>query len=161
MLRMSSVQLGFEISKWCQECIDEGIRWGFRGFVFVMTWTSSAFLCYFDRDWLRKAVFELPPSSSINAVFTVFPALSHDKFFRSSYYWKEWCSGKRSQRWKQLLPPFGRFRTTTPVLIHIWLATIEQCLKKHTRGAFFVLEAICQISRSHRPKIDEFTCIEL
>ena len=51
----------------------------------------------------------------------------------------------------------SRFRTVTPVWIHIWWWNDAQSLMLHRRGALLFFKVIRQISRSHTPlKIVEF-----
>ena len=46
----------------------------------------------------------------------------------------------------------SRFRTLTPVWIHIWQWNHAHSWKQHRRGALLFLKVICQISRSHGSK---------
>ena len=52
--------------------------------------------------------------------------------------------------------PNFRFRTVTPVWIHIWWWNDTHSLMLLRRGALLFLKVIRQISRSHRAKIAEF-----
>ena len=46
----------------------------------------------------------------------------------------------------------SRFRTLTPVWIHIWQWNHAHSWKQHRRGALLFFKVICQISRSHSSK---------
>ena len=46
----------------------------------------------------------------------------------------------------------SRFRTLTPVWIHIWQWNHAHSWKQHRRGALLFFKVICQISRSHGSK---------
>ena len=46
----------------------------------------------------------------------------------------------------------SRFRTLTPVWIHIWQWNHAHSWKQHGRGALLFFKVICQISRSHGSK---------
>ena len=52
--------------------------------------------------------------------------------------------------------PNFRFRTVTPVWIHIWWWNDTYSLMLHRRGALLFFKVIRQISRSHGTKIAEF-----
>ena len=50
----------------------------------------------------------------------------------------------------------SRFRTVTPVWIHIWQWNHAYSLKWHRRGALLFFKIICQISRSNGAKYRRF-----
>ena len=59
--------------------------------------------------------------------------------------------GQRSKvKITEVKTPFSRFRTVTPVWIHICQWNDAQSLMLHRRGALLFFKVICQISRSHR-----------
>ena len=61
--------------------------------------------------------------------------------------------GQRSKvKVTEVMTPFSRFRTVTPVWIHIWWWNDAQNLMLLRRGALLFFKVICQISRSHGSK---------
>ena len=55
--------------------------------------------------------------------FTMFPLSYHHEIFRSYHQWQKWCPCKRSRskvKVTEVITQFSRFRTITPVWIHIW-----------------------------------------
>ena len=62
--------------------------------------------------------------------------------------------GQRSKvKVTEVTTQFNRFRTVTPVWIHIWWWNDTYCLMLLRRGALLFLKVIRQISRSHGAKI--------
>ena len=59
--------------------------------------------------------------------------------------------GQRS-RSQEVNTQLSRFRTVTPVWIHIWQWNHAHSWKQHRRGALLFFKVICQISRSHGSK---------
>ena len=58
--------------------------------------------------------------------------------------------GQRSKiKLAEVMTPFSRFRTVTPVWIHIWRWNDAQSLMMFRRGMLLFFKVICQISRSH------------
>ena len=58
--------------------------------------------------------------------------------------------GQRSKvKVTEVMTPLSRFRTVTPVWIHIWWWNDAQTLMLLRRGTLLFLKVICQISRSH------------
>ena len=58
--------------------------------------------------------------------------------------------GQRSKiKATEVMTPLSRFRTVTPVSIHIWRSNYAQSLMLLRRGALLFSKVICQISRSH------------
>ena len=89
------------------------------------------------------------------ALFTMFPSSYHPEIFRSYYHWPMWCPCKRSRskvKVTEVMTPFSRFRTVTPVWIHIWWWNVAQSLMLLRRGALLFFKVIRQISRSHGSK---------
>ena len=82
----------------------------------------------------------------------------------NSFHWKNVklevlsCCTKFHERLKKslILIEIGHFHTVAPVRIHRWLWNDVQSLKYHRRGALLFFKVICQISRSHETKIDDF-----
>ena len=62
--------------------------------------------------------------------------------------------GQRSKvKVTEVMTPLSRFRTVTPVWIHIWRWNDAQSLMFLRRGALLFFKVIRQISRSHETKI--------
>ena len=61
---------------------------------------------------------------SVRHTFLImFPSSYHHDIFRSYYQWQKWCPCKRSRskvEVTEVTTQFNRFRTVTPVWIHIW-----------------------------------------
>ena len=65
--------------------------------------------------------------------------------------------GQRSKvKVTEVMTPFSCFWTVTPVWIHIWQWNYAQSLMLLRRGALLYFKVICQISRSHGPKNQQF-----
>ena len=65
--------------------------------------------------------------------------------------------GQRSKvKVTEVMTPFSRFRTISPVWIHIWQWNDAQCLMILRRGALLFFKVIHQISRSHGSKNRRF-----
>ena len=65
--------------------------------------------------------------------------------------------GQRSKvKVTEVMTPLSRFRTVTPVWIHIWQWNDAHSLIMLRRGALLYLQVICQISRSHSSKRRRF-----
>ena len=61
--------------------------------------------------------------------------------------------GQRSKvKVTEVMTPFSRFRTVTPVWIHIWWWNVAQSLMLPRIGALLFFKVIRQISRSHGSK---------
>ena len=81
--------------------------------------------------------------------FTMFPSSYHPKIFRRDYQWRKWCPCKRSRSEVKGRGNRGRFRTVTPVWIHIWWWNDAQSLMLLRRGSLLFFKVNHQISRSH------------
>ena len=84
--------------------------------------------------------------------FTMFLSSYHHEIFRSYYHWQKWCPCKRSRsevKVTEVMTSLSRFRTVTPVWIHIWWWNDAQSLMLLRRGALLFFKVIRQISRSH------------
>ena len=93
--------------------------------------------------------------SVCHTFFTMFPSSYHHEIFRSYYYGQKWCWCKRSRskvKVTEVNTQLGRFRTLTPVWIHIWQWNHAHSWKQHRRGALLFFKVIHQISRSHGSK---------
>ena len=78
----------------------------------------------------------------------------HPEIFRSYYHWQTWCPCKSSRsevtgEGHKGQTQLCRFRTITPVWIHIWQWNDAQSLMLLRRGALLFIKVIRQISRSH------------
>ena len=63
------------------------------------------------------------------------------------------CQGQRSKvKVTEVNTQLSRFRTLTPVWIHIWQWNHAHSWKQHRRGALLFFKVIRQISRSHGSK---------
>ena len=99
--------------------------------------------------------------SVCHTFLTMFPSSYHHKIFRSYYQWQKWRPCKRSRsevkgQGHRGHDPNFRFRTVTPVWIHIWWWNDTYSLMLLRRGALLFFKVIRQISRSHGAKIAEF-----
>ena len=86
---------------------------------------------------------------------TMFPSSYHHEIFRSYYQWWKWCPCKRSRsevKVTEVTTQLNRFRTVTPVWIHIWWWNDTYSLMLLRRGALLFFKVIRQISRSHGAK---------
>ena len=86
---------------------------------------------------------------------TMFPSSYHHEIFRSYYQWQKWrpCKRLRSKvKVAEVRTQLYRFRTVTPVWIHIWWRNDAYSLIMLRRGALLFFKVIRQISRSHGSK---------
>ena len=86
---------------------------------------------------------------------TMFPSSYHHEIFRSYYEWQKWRPCKRSRskvKVTEVATQLYRFRTVTPVWIHIWWWNDGYSLIMLRRGALLFFKVIRQISRSHGAK---------
>ena len=86
---------------------------------------------------------------------TMFPSSYHHEIFRSYYQWQKWRPCKRSRskvKVTEVTTQLYRFRTVTPVWIHIWWWNDAYSLIMLRRGALLFFKVIHQISRSHGSK---------
>ena len=99
--------------------------------------------------------------SVCHTFLTMFPSSYHHEIFRSCYQWQKWRPCKRSRsevkgQGHRGHDPNFRFRTVTPVWIHIWWWNDTYSLMLLRWGALLFFKVIRQISRSHGAKIAEF-----
>ena len=93
--------------------------------------------------------------SVCHTFLTMFSSSYHHEIFRSYYHWRKWCPCKRSRskvKVTEVTTQLNRFRTVTPVWIHIWWWNHAYGLMILRRGALLFFKVICQISRSHGSK---------
>ena len=113
------------------------------------TTPRAIFSC--DQAALRTLLSVCP--SVCHTFFTMFPSSYHPEIFRRYYHWLTWCPCKRSKvKVTEVITPFSRFRTVTPVWIHICWWNVAQSLMLLRRGALLFFKVIHQISRSHGSK---------
>ena len=125
--------------------------------------TPKIFFCYYYYylfflaatkqlyDWFSPSVC----LSVRHTFFTMFPSLYHHEIFRSYHQWQKWRPCKRSRskfKVTEVNTQLNRFRTVTPVWIHIWWWNDAYSLMMLRRGALLFLKVIRQISRSHGSK---------
>ena len=91
--------------------------------------------------------------SVCHTFLTMFPSSYHHEIFRSYYQWQKWrpCTRSRSKV-TEVTTQLNRFRTVTPVWIHIWWWDDAYSLIMLRRGALLFFKVIRQISRSHGSK---------
>ena len=122
--------------------------------------TARGAICLFIAA--NKQLYEwFSPSvcPSVTPFFTMFPSSYHHETFMSHYQWQKWCPCKRSRsevngqvKVTEATAQLNRFRTVTPVWIHIWWWNDVYSLIMLRRGALMFLRVIRQISRSHGSK---------
>ena len=81
--------------------------------------------------------------SVCHTFFTMFPSSYHHEIFRSYYHGQKWCPCKRSRskvKVTEVNTRLSRFRTLTPVWIHIWQWNYAHSWKQHRRGALLFLQ---------------------
>ena len=102
-------------------------------------------------EWFSPSVCLSVCPSVRHTFLTMFPSSYHHEIFRSYYQWQKWRPCKRwGQRSKvEGTTQLNRFRTVTPVWIHIWWWNDAYSLIMLRRGALVFFKVIRQISRSH------------
>ena len=113
------------------------------------------------RPSVRPSVRLSVRPSVCHTFLTMFPSSYHHEIFRSYYQWQKWRPCKRSRsevkgQGHRGHDPNFRFRTVTPVWIHIWWWNDTYSSMLLRRGALLFFKVIRQISRSHGAKIAEF-----
>ena len=76
--------------------------------------------CFLDAT---KQLYEWFSPSVRHTSLTMFPSSYHHEIFWSYYLWQRWRQYKRSRSWvkvTEVKTQLSRFRTVTPVWIHIW-----------------------------------------
>ena len=116
-------------------------------------------LCFFCRCSRLNKVSYIILRRSVCTSVTPFSPCSHHRIImkfsgvitmvRSDVHAK----GQRSKvNVTEVNTQLSRFRTLTPVWIHIWQWNHAHSWKQHRRGALLFFKVICQISRSHGSK---------
>ena len=138
-LKLSSAKMVAILSRrWCVNCPLEDVA------------------VFFSCD--QAAIYWFSPSvrpSVCHTFFTMFPSSYYHEIFRSYYHGQKWCPCKRSRskvKVTEVNTQLSRFRTLTPVLIHIWQWNHAYSWKQQRRGALLFFKVIRQISRSHGSK---------
>ena len=106
-------------------------------------------------EWFSPSVRLSVRLSVCHTFLTMFPSSYHHEIFRSYYQWQKWRPCKRSRskvKVTEVTTPPNRFRTVTPVWIHIWWWNDAYSLIMLRRGALLFFKVIRQISRSHGSK---------
>ena len=114
--------------------------------------TKQLYKWYFPSVCLSVCLSIHP--SVCHTFFTMFQSSYHE-IFRSYYHGQKWCLCKRSRskvKVTEVNTQLSRFRTLTPVWIHIWQWNHAHSWKQHRRGALLFFKVIHQISRSHGSK---------
>ena len=110
-------------------------------------------------EWFSPSVRPSVRLSVRHTFLTMSPSSYHHEIFRSYYQWQQWRPCKRSKskvKVTEVATQLNRFRTVTPVWIHIWWWNDAYSLIMLRRGALLFFKVIRQISRSHDSKIVEF-----
>ena len=103
-------------------------------------------------EWFSPSVRPSVCPSVCHTFLTMFPSSYHHEIFRSYYQWQKWRPCKRSRSKVKVTTQLNRFRTVTPVWIHIWWWNDAYSLIVLRRGALLFFKVIRQISRSHGSK---------
>ena len=91
--------------------------------------------------WLVQSVRPSVCLSVCHTFFTMFPSSYHHEIFRSYYHGQKWCPCKRSKvKVTEVNTQLSRFRTLTPVWIHIWQWNHAHSWKQHRRGALLFFQ---------------------
>ena len=108
------------------------------------------------RPSVRPSVrLSVRPSVRPSHLFDYVPIIVSSWNFRSYYQWQKWRPCKRSRskvKVTEVTTQLNRFRTVTPVWIHIWWWNDAYSLIMPRRGALLFFKVIHQISRSHGSK---------
>ena len=116
---------------------------------------EQIFKCDQAALWMVQSVRPSVRLSVCHTFLTMFPSSYHHEIFRSYYQWQKWCPCKRSRskvKVTEVTTQLNRFRTVTPVWIHMWWWNNAYSLIMLRRGALLFFKVIRQISRSHGSK---------
>ena len=97
--------------------------------------------------------------SVCHTFFTMFPSSYHHEIFRSYYHGQKWCPCKRSGskvKVTEVNTQLSRFRTLTPVWIHIWQWNHAHSWKQHRRGTYCFSRSSVKFQGHTALKIAEF-----
>ena len=135
----------------------------------VLTWEGKVFADAAETDWKHKVTPEwgdlmcywtvfLAATKQLNEWYFLSVCLSHlfdyVPIIVSSWNFQELSLGTRvrSMQKVKVTAQLNRFRTVTPVWIHIWWWNDTYSLMLLRRGALLFLKVIRQFSRSHGSK---------
>ena len=121
-----------------------------RGVTYDCMGMVDIFSC--DKELSKKTFLFLwvCPSVRPSHLFTMFPSSHHYENFRSYYQMTDVMSMQKAKvKVTEVKTQFSRFRTVTPVWIHIWWWNDAQSLILLRRGALLFFKVIRRISRSH------------
>ena len=93
--------------------------------------------------------------SVCHTFLTMFLSSYHHEMFRSYYQWQKWCPCKRSRskvKVPEVTNQLNRFRTVTPVWIHMWWWNHAYGLMILRKGALLFCKVIRQMSMSNGSK---------
>ena len=132
--------------------------------IVLKAWDLAHFLAYISQGVTSAYIFSCDQAavwlvlsvcpSVRHTFFTMFPSSYHPEIFRTYNQWQKWRPCKRSRskvKVTEVNTQLNRFRTVTPVWIHIWWWNDAYSLMMLRRGALF-FKVIRQISRSHGSK---------
>ena len=97
--------------------------------------------------------------SVCHTFLTMFPSSYHHEIFRSYYQWQKWRPCKRSRskvKVTEVNTQLNRFRTVTPVWIHIWWWNDAYSLMMLRRGALLFLAVTKQLYEWFSPSVTPF-----
>ena len=99
--------------------------WWWNDAYSLMLLRRGALLFLAATKQLYKWYFPSVRLSVCHTFFTMFPSSYHHEIFRSYYHGQKWCPCKRSRsevkgQVTEVTTQLNRFRTVTPVWIHIW-----------------------------------------
>ena len=134
----------------------------------IREWGLVLFSCDQAALWMVQSVcLSVRPSVCLSVCLsvvrhtflTMFPSSYRHEITRSYYQWQKWRPCKRSRskvKVTEVTTQLYRFRTVTPVWIHVWWWNDAYNLIMLRRGALLFFKVIRQISRSHGIKIVEY-----
>ena len=150
---------------WGSSCISNGFPSQWASYIECISHVTFLAATKQLYEWfspsVRPSVCLSVRPSVCHTFLTMFPSFYHHEIFRSYYQWQKWRPCKRSRsevkgQGHRGHDPNFRFRTVTPVWIHIWWWNDTYSLMLLRRGALLFFKVIRQISRSHGAKITEF-----
>ena len=124
-------------------------------FYILLYYKSSKWPNIFSCDQAALWMVQSVRPSVCHTFLTMFPSSYHHEIFGSYYQWQKWRPCKRSRskvKVTEVTTQLNRFRTVTPVWIHIWWRNDAYSLIMLRRGALLFFKVIRQISRSHGSK---------
>ena len=92
------------------------------------------------------------PSVRLSHLFHHVPIIVSSWNFQELLPWSKGQGQRSKVKVTEVNTQLSRFRTLTPVWIHIWQWNHAHCWKQHRRGALLFFKVIRQISRSHGSK---------